>query len=210
MDHRVRIGYLSKYPEAVANLGGDPKSLSQRCNILFETFEDEDNTILYSQVIDLMELTAYHLRKPDFGLYLGSLQKIDALGPISVALKRSESVNQAIQCIAQLIHIQSPAIHIHVDENDPDCVKIIIDIITSDLSHQDMLQNVGLTLTSCQEILRQLIGAQFKLLKIEIPHDLMFSSTKYSDYFDSDIEFNSESMAWHIPKDMFNLPLSLS
>ncbi|MBB6521255.1 AraC family transcriptional regulator [Pseudoteredinibacter isoporae] len=209
MSYSVRIGSLDGYREAVTRLGGNPSDLSSRCDIPFEIFEDEDNTIPYAKLSELMELTARELKKPDFGIYLGTCQKVDILGPISVAVQTAKTVGEAMKCAARFVHIQSPAVHYHLEENHSGYVRAVMSINLPDLAQREMPQAMGLTAAVGQEIWRQLAGERFELLKLELPHEPLCPIPMYEAYFHGDIEFNSESVVWHVPREVYDAPLPL-
>ncbi|MBB6523016.1 AraC family transcriptional regulator [Pseudoteredinibacter isoporae] len=210
MDNSVRIGGLNNYLDVVTRLGGNPEDLLDRCDIPFEAFEDEDNIIKYSQLAELLEITSQELKKPDFGLYLGTRQKVNILGPVSIAIQTASTVGEAMQCAARFLHIQSSALNYHMDEQHPDYVRTIVDINIPELSHRQMPQNIDRCVAVGQEIWKQLSGDKFNIPKIEIPRELSFPKPMYESYFDSDIEFNSESIVWYISRDTYEAPLPLS
>ncbi|GAA6154248.1 AraC family transcriptional regulator [Pseudoteredinibacter isoporae] len=210
MGHSVRIGSLKGYQEVVATLGGDPEFLFNRCSIPIEVFEDEDNTIPYSKLAELLELTAIHLEKPDFGLHLGSTQNVDTLGPLSIALLTAETVGDAMQCFAQFSHIQSSAIHYHIDDQHPGYIRAVMNVNFPGVPHRDMPQAVDHAIAVGQSVWKQLASDNFQLLKVEVPHEPLHPTSIYGTYFDARIEFNTESIAWYISKKTFDTPLPLS
>lgn len=209
MNDSIRIGGLNSYPEVVEAMGGDPKEISECCNIPYEVFDDDDNVISFSKRAELLELTADKLKKPDFGLYIGSRQKVDVLGPMAVAMQTANTIGDAMKCNARFMHIHSPAIHYDIDEQHSDYVRASMSINLPNFSHRDIPQSVDLILTVAQEIWRQMAREKFQLLKVEIPHEPLFPVPMYEAYFDANLEFNSESMAWHIPRSTFDAPLPL-
>lgn len=206
MGHSVRVGSLIGYPELVEKLGGDPQDLFARCNIPLEAFEDEDNLIPYAKMVELLEITATRLNRSDFGLYLGSLQNADIFGPVSTAIQTAKTVGHAMKSVARFVHIQSPAIHYSIDEQHEDYVRVSKSISLPDLSHREMPQAIDRAIASGQEIWKQLAGTNFKILKIEIPHEPLCPISSYEQYFDAQIEFNTESIAWHIPREIYDSP----
>ncbi|GAA6154235.1 AraC family transcriptional regulator [Pseudoteredinibacter isoporae] len=209
MSYSVRIGGLKGYSEVVTRLGGDPKEFLERCDIPYDVLDDEENTILYANMVALIEYTAKCLKKPDFGLYLGQYQKVDILGPMSVAIQTAEAVSDAMKCMARFLHIQNPALQYYIDDDHPDYVRAIMNVSLPNLSHRDMPQTVGRAAALGQEMFMQVAREHFEIIKVEIPHEPLLPVSMYESYFNAALEFNSESVVWHISKETYNAKLPL-
>ena len=206
----IRIGGLTCYPEIVEELGGNPKNLCEDCGISYEVFKDEDHVISFSKRAELFEATAKALKKPDFGLYLGSLQKVDLLGLVSVVMQTAKTIGDAMKSNAEFMYVHTPAVHYSIDDEHPMYVRAEMNITLPNLSHRDIPQSTDFIVSVAQEVWRQMAREKFQILKVEIPHEPLLPIEMYEDYFDASIEFNSKSMAWYIPKDTYNSPLPLS
>ncbi|MBB6521278.1 AraC family transcriptional regulator [Pseudoteredinibacter isoporae] len=209
MGQTIRMGSFNGYRELVVSLGGNPEEFAKRCNIPIQVFDSDDTTILFSQFAELLELTAKCLKTPDFGLRLGSLQTIDLLGPTSVAIQTAKNLDEAIQCIARFVHVLSPAIHFDVDDSHPEHVKVLANISLPNFSHRDMPQATDLAITAGLKIGQQLTGEAFEILKIEVPHEPLLSVLKYKEYCNTEIHFNTESIAWHFSQKDYDALLPL-
>jgi AraC-like DNA-binding protein len=101
----VHAGALQFFPELVRELGGDPDELLRQARIDPSALSKRGSVLEYRSMINLMELSAAQLRRPDFGLRFAKLQGgTRVMGPIGVVMKNSETLGQALGYCARRIY----------------------------------------------------------------------------------------------------------
>lgn len=89
----VHARVLRQFPELVADLGGDPAQLLLRAGM---TSRDIDSAT-YRQVLQLLDLAAGELKRPDFGLRLAARQgAAGAFGPLGEVMRNSATFGEAL------------------------------------------------------------------------------------------------------------------
>jgi AraC-like DNA-binding protein len=184
----VRVSGLRGYSDLVTSLGGDPEQLARDCGVDARILSDEDALIPYRQVIHLTEHCATQLDVPDFGLRLAATQDIGILGPLAVAMQNSSTVEEAMRCAASHLFVQSPALHMGINEQGNQ-TRVEIQINLSSMPHQGMRQAEDLAAGVGHGILTLLAGDNCDLIRIELPHEPLCPAAVYEHYFGAPVFF---------------------
>ncbi len=108
MPSLVRNSALYGFGRFVAELGGDARALLDDCGLPADIETRVDGFLPYRTLIALLELCAQRLRCPDFGMRLASVQGIEILGPLAVAIRHAATVAEAIEQAARYLHVFNP------------------------------------------------------------------------------------------------------
>ena len=96
MTAMVQAQSLRGYRELVTDLGGNPNRLLRKAGIEPAALNQLSAFIGFESLIDLLERSAADLGCPDFGLRLAERQDIGILATLSVAMRHSTTVGEAI------------------------------------------------------------------------------------------------------------------
>jgi AraC-like DNA-binding protein len=111
----IRASSLNGYRELVASLGGDAEELLHQATIDPTLIENESASYPLRSFIELLELTARHLKCPDFGLRLAEVHGNSHLGALGIVGANSSTVGTAMHEILKHLNFHSPAIIANLD-----------------------------------------------------------------------------------------------
>ncbi len=206
MSEKVRVGGLRGYKELVKRLGGDPQHFTRDCGIPDGLLDDEDATMPYRQLIQLMEMTAAELEMPDFGLRLSSEQDIGILGPLAVAMQNSATVEQAVRCAATYLFVQSPALSLEIEELT-NSTRLRLNINLSQMPHQAMCQAEDLGIGVVHGVLARLAQDAYRPLRVELPHPPLSPASRYEQHFGAPVSFNCTANALYVSRETLRTSL---
>lgn len=178
----IRGTALLGYPELVAEIGGDPVALLDAAGIPLASVADPEAYMGYRALIVAVELAAMITGTPDFGRRLALRQGVHILGPVGAAARTAPTVAAAIDSINRYMAVYSPAIVTTVDPTDDDRYsRLEFRIALSPLP--DHRQTIELSLGVALQILRLLIGQDFRPATVHMPHDPQTPEADYRHYF---------------------------
>lgn len=106
----VHADALRFFPELVRDLGGDPAALLRQARIDPDSIGKRGAVLEYRAMVQLFELAAAELQRPDFGVRLAALQSgTKVMGPVGVVMKNSTTLGQALGYCKRHIHAYSLA-----------------------------------------------------------------------------------------------------
>jgi AraC-like DNA-binding protein len=178
----IRATSLSGYPALVAELGGDPARLLKLATISPEDTLDHDRFITYQSVVNAVETAAAVTATLDFGRRLSERQGIDILGPVGVAARTASSVGEAFVIFERYLAAYGPAIEARIlpaERSDRALFefRILIDPVGP---HQ---QTIELSLGVALRVFRFLEGAEWRPLRVHLPHSPLTPTADYRDFF---------------------------
>ncbi len=194
MEAKVRASGLRGYAELTSKLGGDPHKLAMQCGIDLASLSDDDTLIPYRKLIQLLETSAQTLKQPRFGLKLAGNQDISILGPLAVAMQHAATVEEALECAAKYIYVQSPALVFGVNKAAGD-VKLTLRIQIAGMPHDHMSQAEDLALGVLHGVLTMLANDHYQLRSAHIRHRPLGNAQDYSDFFKAPVSFESDEIA---------------
>src|SRR5207344_2817493 len=148
MPAMVRAQAVRGYRALVAELGGDPARLLRAAKIKSTAFDQPASFISFGAVVQLLERSAHDLACPDFGFRLAERQDIGILGPLSVAMRYSATVGEALSCASRYIYVYNAAIRFAVRLHQSDDQALIsFEILAEHGPHcaQTIEHGVGIT-----------------------------------------------------------------
>lgn len=121
----IRTTALTNYRELVRELGGNPEALLRRFNIAPDLLDVHYAMVPLQSVVQLFELTATELDRPDFGLSLSRVQDWNIVGPVALIARNSPDVGAAIDDFAHFIGFYSPGAVFELDRvSDPEAPRL--------------------------------------------------------------------------------------
>lgn len=203
----VRASGLSGFTALVQQLGGDAEALAWACGIDPNTLHDEEALVPYRQVIHLLEHCAAELGVADFGLRLASKQGVEILGPLAVAIQNAATVQEAMQCAADYIFVHSSALRLDIEDLG-ETTRIGVVINLNNMPHWHMRQAEDLAIALVHRSLQLVVGEAYPLLRVELPHDPLYSVSGYEAYFGAPVDFGCRANSVYINSSVLALQLS--
>lgn len=197
----VRSAALRKYPEFVAQLGGDASALLTRFQIDPAALANRHAVIPYRAFVQLLERTAAELACPDFGMRLAAVQEgTKVLGPLEVAMRNSTTVGAAFRYCAEHVRAYSTATRVSLEAGEDGVFLRSAILIPKLPPHAQTLEH-GLMLT--QHAARQLSGGQVQAREIWFTHQPVSPMGTYRANFGAVVKFGQAANgAWFDPRDL--------
>jgi len=202
----VRAQAIRGYRELVGDLGGNPTRLLATARIKASAFHEPTAFISFAAMIRLLEYSAHDLACPDFGLRLADRQDIGILGPLSVAMRHSPTVGEAMRCASKYVYVYNPAIGFTVrPDGGNGQAQFVFEVLSEHGPHcvQMIEHGVGVT---CR-ILDMLSAGRGHLEKVWLPHPPAASLATYRRHLGVSPEFKAPAAALAIDRADLDLPL---
>ena len=187
----VRIDALRKFPEVVAQLGGDANSLLAKFQIDPAVLHNRHAVIHYRSLVHLLERAAVELNCPDFGMRLAAAQGgVKVLGPLEFAMRNSRTLREAFRYCDKHQQVYSTATRMRFDDaagGPADSRFLRLDILVTRLpSHP---QTVERALLLMQHIAQAVSQGQVRAREVWVTHDAIAAPQTYRDYFGAEVRF---------------------
>lgn len=106
----VRARILSRFPELVRDLGGDPALLLDHVGIALADIASNSAVISYRQVIEVLERAAQALGCPDLGLRLAVAQRADReYSPLGLVVRNARTLGEALDYVTRHMYAHTLA-----------------------------------------------------------------------------------------------------
>ena len=191
----VHIETLRYFPELVMELGGDPAPLLRKARIDPFIFDKRGSVLEYRAFVQLLELAATELRRPDFGMRLAMLQGAHkVIGPVGVAMKNSKTVGQALGYCAKHIHAYSLATRVRFEPDRPNHRLFVgLEILLENMPQRSQAVEHGLVLANRN--IRDISGEAATARGVLFRHPPVASPEVYRAMFGCEVRFNQRSDA---------------
>lgn len=184
METVVRPGSVRGWADLVTQLGGDAPALLRAANLADDALADEDFPISARGAMSLLELSANSLGCPDFGLQLALFQDVDALGPLTAALRNASTVRATLGLASEWLFVHSPALRLSIEE-DGDRAAIVFDLLLE--PRPPARQTMELGLATCHRMLATVLGSVYRPLVVWLPHMPLAPLTRYVQFFSATV-----------------------
>ncbi|MEZ8025584.1 AraC family transcriptional regulator [Vibrio sp. 10N.222.52.C3] len=202
--YSIRSASLSGIEHLIKELGGDLNSLLVQCNLTTQDLLNPESLIDFASMINLLELASQQLNCKDFGLKLAKNQGIEVLGPISLIIQASETVQEALDNAQRYMAIHSLGEYWILKEFEH-LAYIERYQISQDVSYAKQYKELSLGV--CLNLLKNLIGSSLKIERLEFSHTPLSISSKYQKYFGCSVVFNQEHDRLIFSRDYLYTPL---
>ncbi|MDF1693150.1 MAG: AraC family transcriptional regulator [Zhongshania sp.] len=202
----IRSSSLSGYQELVRELGADPTPFISQLNLDPKRLGDFDYLIFYHHLMQILENSAVELNCPDFGLQLSKKQNLETLGPIAIMARASNTVRDAMLCVARYISYHSPALKLSLDDKTaPNFPRLIVEIDVPDLPYRRQTIELAMGLTA--NVHGLLTEYRYKPDAILFRHTRELDINRYRRHFGCPVLFGQETNALVLTPEQFNLPI---
>ncbi|UUZ75036.1 AraC family transcriptional regulator [Polaromonas sp. P1(28)-13] len=185
----VRSASLSGYVDLARSVGLDPLVMLRRAGLVARSLDDPETPLSTDAVRELLESSAQASGVEDFGLRLASQRQLSNLGPISLVLKEEATARQALDTLCRYLRLLNASLLTRIDEHDGLLVireEILVEQSAS--TRQAMELAVGVM----HRILRELLGPQWKPLRVCFNHRPPRDASGHRAFFGTPVDFNSE------------------
>lgn len=182
---------LRFFPELVRELGGDPTPLLRQARIDPDVLGRRGSVIEYRAFVQLLELAAVELRRPDFGLRLAAAQGgCKVLGPVGVAMKNSETLGQALGYCKRHIHAYSLATRVRfVPDRANHKLFLGLEILLERAPQKAQVIEHGLLLANLNVM--EITGGAARVREVCFRHAPLSSPGVYRAAFGCDVKFGA-------------------
>jgi AraC-like DNA-binding protein len=185
----VRSASLSGYVDLAHSLGLNAQLMLRRVGISARSLDDPETPIPSDAVRALLENSAQAAGVEDFALRLAARRTLSNLGPISLILKEESTPRQALDTLCRYLRLLNASLITRLDETD-DTVTIREEMLAQPSSA--MRQSMELAVAVMFRILQELVGSQWKPLRVCFAHRPPRDSSGHRAFFGPLVEFNQD------------------
>ncbi len=207
MTDMVQAQSLRGYRELVTDLGGNSTRLLRKSGIEPAALNQLTAFISFESLIELLERSAVDLGCPDFGLRLAERQDIGILGTLSVAMRYSATVGEAMGCASKYFHVHNAAVAFTITTGDRrGQARLVFRVLPGPYHRWAQTAEHGLGLT--WRILTLLSEGRCHLQQVWFPHPAVATEATYRSRFDAPLTFRADRTALAVVARDLNLPIS--
>jgi len=180
---------LRFFPELVRELGGDPDALLRQARIDPEIFTKRGSILEYRSMVNLFELAATELQRPDFGLRFAAAQSgIKVMGPVGVAMKNSKTLGQALGYCKKHIHAYSLATRVRFEPDRANHKLFLgLEILLDRTPYKCQVIEHGLMLANLNVM--EITGGAVRVREVAFRHQPMSPLSVYRAAFGCEVRF---------------------
>jgi AraC-like DNA-binding protein len=187
----VQAQSLRGYRELVTDLGGNPTRLLRKAGIEPAAINRLTAFISFESLIDLLERSADDLGCADFGLRLAERQDIGVLGTLSVAMRYSATVGEAMRCCSKYLHVYNSAIAFTITTGERrGQARLVFKSLVEHAARWTQTAEHGIGLTS--RIMNLLSEGRCHLKQVWFPHRAAATEATYRSRFDAPVAFRAD------------------
>ena len=207
MTAMVQAQSLRGYRELVTDLGGNPTRLLRKAGIEPAALNQLTAFTGFESLIELLERSAADLGCPDFGLRLAERQDIGILGTLSVAMRYSATVGEAMQCASKYFHVYNAAVAFTINTGERrGQARFVFRVLPGYYLRWAQAAEHGVGLT--WRILTLLSEGRCHLQQVWFPHPAVATEAAYRSRFAGPLTFRSDRTALAVAAKDLNLPIS--
>jgi AraC-like DNA-binding protein len=177
----VHARLLRFFPELIGDLAGDPTRLMQRVGIR--------STATYRQIVHLLEHAARHLRCPDFGMRLATLQGGGGMfGPLGLVMRHSKTFGDALDYVSKHTYAHSLAARVWM-KRSPSRKSVFVghDILLDRMPNKSQAMEQILLLGHLAAI--EITGGQARVRQVHFRHQPVSPLRTYRRFFGCAVRF---------------------
>jgi AraC-like DNA-binding protein len=190
----VQAQSLRGYRELVKDLDGNPTRLLRKAGIEPGDLNQLTAFISFESLIDLLEHSAADLDCADFGLRLAERQDIGILGTLSVAMRYSATVGEAMLCASKYLHVYNAAIAFTINTSERrGQARLELGVLVQPAARWAQTAEHGIGLA--WRIMTLLSEGRCQLQQVWFPHAAIASEATYRSRFDAPLRFRADRLA---------------
>lgn len=184
----VRSASLNGYLDLAQSVGLDAHAMLRRAGLSPRSLENPETPLSTAAVSALMEHSAQASGVEDFGLRLAARRQLSNLGPISLVLKEEPTARAALDTLCRYLRLLNASLLTRIEEHGDRLVireEILVEQTAS--TRQSMELAVGVMF----RILRELLGPQWKAVRVCFNHRPPRDAKAHRAFFGTTVDFNS-------------------
>lgn len=170
----IRSAALAGIPELIARLGGPADQLLRMHGFSASTAADPELHVSYADFIRLLEDCAREIPCADFGLRVARMQDFHVLGPITIVMRHSPDVAEAIRSVSRYLSFHTPGAAVELIDTLGEPPGITAEIVLPELRRARQINELSMFLG--QRMLGLLLGETYRALEVhfvsEAPPDI--------------------------------------
>ncbi|WKG04030.1 AraC family transcriptional regulator [Mycolicibacterium sp. HK-90] len=200
----VRSAGLQKFRQCVEGLGGDADGYAAQAGLPVEALDTDEVLVEDRAIAAVLEIAAADLRCADLGLRVGEAQDFRMLGPLSVAIQNSTSVSEALECTSRFMFIHARDLSVSLID-DPDRARGVVAVrYCFGSGIRQLPQATDMTMVFFHRALRFLIGGDYGLRSVDLPHQPVASRDRYHSVFGASVRFARPAALLRVPKSLLS------
>jgi hypothetical protein len=207
MTAMVQAQSLRGCRELVGDLGGNPTRLLRKSGIDPAALNQLSAFISFEVLTDLLERSATELSCPDFGLRLAERQDIGILGTLSVAMRYSATVGDAMCSASKYLDVYNAAISFTVSATEHrGQARFVFRLLPGHHLQWAQTAEHGIGLT--WRIVTLLSEGRCHLHGIWFPHPPVATKASYCARFPAPLVFGADQAVLAVARRDLDLPIS--
>jgi AraC-like DNA-binding protein len=189
---RVHARLFRGFPALVSELGGDPDALLRRVGADPDLAASEPPSHSYRGWVQLLELAAAELQRPDFGMRLAKRQGgVGIFGPMGAVMKNSTTLGDAVGYATRHSHAHSLAARLR-PERDQANGRLFIgyEILLERLPNKRQAVEQLLLLAHLNTV--EITGGRARVRQVRFRHQPLSSPRTYRRYFGCEALFDQQ------------------
>lgn len=185
----VRSASLVGFLDLAQSVGLDAYAMLRRAGLSPRSLEDPETPLSTVAVRALLEDSAQASGVEDFALRLASRRQLSNLGPISLVLTEEPTARAALDTLCRYLRLLNASLLTCIEEHD----KVLVireEILVAQTA--STRQSMELAVGIMYRIVRELLGARWKPLRVCFTHRPPRDTSAHSAFFGIAVDFNSE------------------
>lgn len=196
----VRSAALQKFRQCVTSLGGDADAFAHQAGLPRGALDTDEMLIDDRPLAAVLEIAAMGLECPDLGLRIGEAQDFSMLGALSVAIQHSSSVADALECTSRFMFVHGRELSIGLID-DPDGARGVVGVRYSfGPDVRPLPQATDMTMSFLHRAVTFLVGGDYGLRTVDLPHDPVAPPTRYEIVFGAPVRFRRPEALLRVPE----------
>ena len=188
--HSIRSATLSGYVKAAHEVGLDPLAMLTRMGLEHECLDEPDLLISHDSFVSLLQLSAVTSGQHDFGARAAIARGIPDLGAVSLLLRESETIADAIDTLLSNLHLHGDGASIALDS---DSHEPFVSFRVSASHGINTLQATEFAACGLVQVIRWLIGPAWKPVRVCLAHSSMAQTRVQKSFFQAPVCYEQGS-----------------
>ncbi|MFC7265881.1 AraC family transcriptional regulator [Streptomyces lutosisoli] len=203
----VRSAGLQKFRQVVEGLGGDANAYARKAGLPDGALDTDELLVEDTALAAVLEIAAADLGCPDLGLRVAEAQDFGMLGPLAVAIQHSASVADALECTSRYLFVHARDLSVSLVD-DPDGARGVVGLRYSfGAGVRPLPQATDMTTLFVHRAVMFLVGGDYGLRSVDLPHQPVAARTRYEDAFGARVRFGRDSALLRVPSSLLSRPL---
>lgn len=176
----IRSALLIAYADVMGSLGLDPYRMMRKVGLPNVALENPNIKIPVDRVQALLAESAKVGDRAEFGLLVGQAFRLPMEGPLGSLILEQPTVRAAVAALQHYLPSQNDNVEIRIDERDG--LMVVEPTLLSPRTSRDR-QMVEMTIAMTVQMLRALLGAAWKPVRVTFVHAPPQDPAPYRDDF---------------------------